>query len=227
MPISPLQFNQEQHYLVLVLSKFSRNARVLDLGCGSGRNLELLRQMGFANIVGADINPDMISIATSKGFECIHSASLSFEAEQWDIIIMSHLIEHFQYEPLLKFIESHVRTLLVGGHLIISTPLLTQSFYNDFDHIKPYNPLGLKMMFGSQVEQIQVQSKIHLELKDLYFYQLPWRLQWFSTFYLPGQQRWPHWINSIGRILYCLSRGIVGVKSGWVGSFQLVKGPGA
>ena len=223
MLISLLRFNQEQHYLVRVLSKCSRNARVLDLGCGAGRNLELLREMGFKNIVGADINPDMISLATSKGFECDHAASLSFEGGQWDIIIMSHLIEHFQYEPLQKFIESHANTLLVGGRLIISTPLLTQAFYNDFDHIKPYNPIGLKMMFGSQVEQIQVQSNLHLELKDLYFYKLPCRLQWFSTFYLPGQQRWPHWINSIGRIMYCLSRGIVGVKSGWIGSFELVK----
>ena len=221
MKLNFLNFNQEQYYLKKIFNSCDRNLKILDLGSGLGRNLDLLKSMGFNNLLGADINPEMVNTVLSKGFECVLVNDLSFEEKKWDIILMSHLIEHFDHQSLQKFIESYINLLTPEGKLVISTPLLNQSFYNDFDHIKPYNPLGLQMVFGSEVEQIQLQSKTTLRLKELYFYRLPWRLQWHSTFYLPNQQRWPHWINRMGRLFYALSLGRLGTKSGWIGCFEL------
>jgi len=220
MPFKLLQFNQEQYFLKRLFGQFDRKIQILDLGCGTGRNLELLRGMGFKNIVGADINPKMVDAVVEKGFNGLLASHLSHASGQWDVILMSHLIEHFEYRELQKCIEVQIQTLKQGGKLVISTPLLTSTFYNDFDHIKPYNPLGLQMVFGERIEQVQTQSLLSLTLKELYFYKLPWRLQWHSTFYLANQPRWPHWFNRVGRVLYACSRGRLGVKSGWIGSFQ-------
>jgi len=61
---------------------------------------------------------------------------------------MSHIIEHFAPHDLLPFIDSYLHRLQPGGRLIICTPLLTKNFYNDFDHVKPYQPVGIGMVFG-------------------------------------------------------------------------------
>ena len=62
---------------------------------------------------------------------------------QYDVLVMSHIIEHFQYQDLIKFIESYLGCLKTGGLLLIATPVMNPSFYDDFDHVKPYTHIGI------------------------------------------------------------------------------------
>jgi hypothetical protein len=36
-----------------------------------------------------------------------------------------------------------------GRHLIIATPIMMKYPYQDFDHIRPYDLLGIEMVFGA------------------------------------------------------------------------------
>ncbi|HWF85889.1 MAG TPA: class I SAM-dependent methyltransferase, partial [Vicinamibacterales bacterium] len=43
-----------------------RDRRVLDVGCGYGRTLQLLSEHGYANLAGVDIAPAMIAAARAR-----------------------------------------------------------------------------------------------------------------------------------------------------------------
>jgi predicted SAM-dependent methyltransferase len=60
---------------------------------------------------------------------------------------MSHVIEHFSPKDLIPFLDDYLDRLKVGGRLVIAIPLLTPYFYDDFDHVKPYHPMGILMVF--------------------------------------------------------------------------------
>lgn len=61
-------------------------ARVLDLGCGPGRDLELLRQRGY-RVIGADLSPGMLREAHARvggALVCGDMCALPFAAQSFD-----------------------------------------------------------------------------------------------------------------------------------------------
>lgn len=214
-------FSDEQCVLRSILDAYDRSAHIIDVGCGLGRNLSLIREMGFTNVAGVDINPAMVRHCREQGFDCYLSSEVTVRTRKWDVVLMFHIVEHFDYRSLQDFIEGYLRLLQESGSIIISTPLPSDTFYNDFDHIKPYCPKAFQMAFGFSDEQIQSQGKWILELDELRFYRLPWRMQWHPTFYIRGKSRWPHFVNRVGRLVFFLSAGRLGRKAGWVGRYKV------
>jgi release factor glutamine methyltransferase len=69
---------QEDSYLLSkALSKFLRNekkdAKILDMGSGSGIQAKTCKNLGFKNILAADINPEAIKLLKTRGFDVIQS----------------------------------------------------------------------------------------------------------------------------------------------------------
>jgi SAM-dependent methyltransferase len=215
------QFNHEQREFVRLLSNIDRGVRILDVGCGTGRNLDLLRSLGFARLVGVDRNPDLVAGVVQRGFTCLTPEQLETENTQpFDLILMSHIIEHFHHDELLNFMESYLGRLRIGGHLVIVTPLFSSVFYNDFDHVRPYLPMGISMVFGEELAQVQYRSRIVLRLTDLRFYRGPLRLQFFRALYMNTENVLPLWTNRVLRLLFSVSGGIVGQRMGWMGLYE-------
>lgn len=217
-----MKLDGEQRCLLRMLEKMSRQVRVIDFGCGRGRNLAFLKQIGFVNCLGVDISQDMVQEAMQAGLDAVLPDELDKRVPDGsaDVVLLAHIIEHFRHEDLLKFLEGVFKKLKVGGMLIIATPLSTETFYNDFDHVRPYLPMGLNMMFGQGAEQVQYQSRHILKLEDIDFGLQPHRLQWFRCFYLPScRQRWPIWVNRFLKLLYMVSCGSIGKKTSWLGAY--------
>lgn len=61
-----------------------------------------------------------------------------------DLIHCGHLVEHLQAQDLYDFLKEIDKALKPGGTLVISTPMLWNSFYSDLSHVKPYNPSVFK-----------------------------------------------------------------------------------
>src|SRR5690349_793215 len=120
---------------------------VLDVGCGYGRYLRLLSERGV-DAVGVDVNESIVQANRRDGLQCMTPEEFFRSAVKPRVILMSHVIEHFPPRDLVAFVDKWLDRLEPGGELVIATPLESPHFYDDFDHVKPYHPEGLMMVFG-------------------------------------------------------------------------------
>lgn len=94
---------------------------LLDVGCGNGRSMQRFVQAGW-RAVGTDMDPAAVAAARAAGLDARAGAlrEQRFADGQFDLILMSHVIEHM-LEPLEEMRECR-RVLKRGGALVIATP---------------------------------------------------------------------------------------------------------
>lgn len=100
----------------------SKNDKILDAGCGDGWTLDILKELGYKNIVGIDLNPDKINIAQENG-HTVYAGDLQelpFENERFNAIYCRHTFEHILY-PRKAISEFH-RVLKPGGIIFVIAP---------------------------------------------------------------------------------------------------------
>ena len=199
--------------------ELSSQHKILDVGCGYGKYLKAFSGRGYT-ISGIDINPEIVKKNRESGLSCFVPSELTDDEEVYDLLLMSHVIEHFSPSELLKFIDDSLQKLKAGGHFIIITPLLSTYFYDDFDHIKPYHPVGLSMVFGDRSSQVQFYADHHIELRDIWFRKAPFRISFFPGLYIKKYSQFPKVINFLLACLFRVTFGLVGKVDGWIGVYQ-------
>lgn len=218
-----ISFDREEKKLLSYLTQYAGAGRVLDVGCGYGRVLKYLQAHGI-EAWGVDINPELVDACRKEGLNSVTVAEFSRDAhhqQKWDAIVMFHVIEHMGPERCVEFIDNYLDLLNPGGVLIIATPILTSYFYEDFDHVKPYLPRGIQMVFGVGEAQVQFRSRNKLELLEL----------WYKRYFLrPTNQRMVYLqcfkimllVTGLSALAFKFSLGLIGKKDGWVGVFRKV-----
>jgi SAM-dependent methyltransferase len=111
------------------LSGLGADARVADLGCGSGVFTELLRRRGYS-AVGIDISPKLVAVGRAKypGLELLEgdAENLPFAAGSLDGVLLSGLVHHF---PDPRRLAAEVsRVLKPGGRFVAFDPNRTNPF---------------------------------------------------------------------------------------------------
>ena len=197
-------------------------SKILDVGCGYGKKIIFLKEIGFSDILGVDINTSLVELNKKNGLNVVSIEDFNKIEDKFDLIIMSHLIEHFQYDSLKIFMENYLSRLKVGGHLLIITPMLDTTFYTNFDHVKPYLPDGIRTVFENDMSQVQFQSSQRLKLIDLYFRKSPFLLKFFKSNYIGKQKLIIKIINYIYLITFNLSGRLLGKKNGWIGLYKKI-----
>jgi SAM-dependent methyltransferase len=194
--------------------------RVLDVGCGYGRCLERLHAAGF-DVTGVDINPDIVSANRQRGLHCLGVDEFRATRDEYDVILMSHFIEHFAPESLLAVMDGYLDRLKKGGRLVIATPLMSDYFYDDFDHIKPYQPAGIRLVFEDKGSQVQYRARNRLAMRDLWFRRAPWKISHARGRYFPGlQSRLLIVLDLLAAAVFLLSFRRIGRVDGWVGVYE-------
>jgi SAM-dependent methyltransferase len=194
--------------------------RVLDVGCGYGRYLRWLGERGF-EAVGVDANAEVVQANRAAGLTCRTPEELAAAGGIFDVVLMCHVIEHFRPDELISFMDQYLDRLRPGGHLVVATPLLSSSFYDDFDHVRPYQPIGLDMVFGDRTAQVQYYARNRLQLKDLWFRRSPWRPAYVRARYIRSPMTRVVQLAELGAALaFRLTGGLLGRTDGWVGLFQ-------
>jgi glycosyltransferase involved in cell wall biosynthesis/SAM-dependent methyltransferase len=130
------------------LEVLRKHRPVLDLGCGRGEMLDLLREKGI-RAVGIDSDPGMIARAAAKGHKVVQEDAVRYLAAQRDqsigAIFSAQVIEHLPYETLLELLRLGRSKLKPGGVLIMETVnphshRALRTFWVDPTHNKPIFP---------------------------------------------------------------------------------------
>ena len=185
-----------------------------DIGCGKGRGLQAFQRLGYPAI-GVEINATLRSYAQNLGFHCISPDDFLASSTSCQTLCMMHFIEHFSPNDLLPLLESYLDKLSPGGFLLIATPMPTRAFYYDFDHIRPYLPLGIEMVFGSHTEQVQYYARHRLQRLELGYARGP-----LSGYSLLTHGALSAGLTLAGLILFYSSGGLIGYRSSWIALYQ-------
>jgi SAM-dependent methyltransferase len=108
----------------LYLPLLKHRARVLDIGCGRGAMLDLLR-VARVPAMGVDFDPAMVSHCRANGHLVEEADALQFLRIQPDAsigaIFSARLLEHLSFEQLQEFLRLCRRRLEQGGVMIAET----------------------------------------------------------------------------------------------------------
>jgi SAM-dependent methyltransferase len=109
--------------------------RVLDVGCGNGRNLKYVDE----GSVGVDHNAALVASARRTGVlahtvdEFLQDPDLA-RPESFDSMLLAHVIEHLQPDEARAVIGSYLPFLRSGGRLVWITPQ-ERGYRSDYTHV--------------------------------------------------------------------------------------------
>lgn len=136
---------------------FVANGSLLDVGCGNGRYLDGMKKLGW-HIKGVEFNEGAVNVCRLSNLDVHHGDifSANFDSDSFDVINISHVIEHVP-GPKELFAELS-RILKKNGVLIIKTPnsnalarpLFNTNWYaNDVPrHIYLFSEKSLSLLSG-------------------------------------------------------------------------------
>jgi O-antigen chain-terminating methyltransferase len=162
-----------KHLIEKYLAYFKKKGKVLDLGCGRGEFLELLKEKGF-EAEGIDINDQMVQICRDKGLAS-ENADILEKLVQYDDdslggIFSSQVIEHLLPAYLKRMLELAYFKIRPQGSIVLETInptsvfALVQVYYLDISHQQPVHPQALKFLLESSgFEDVEIQYSKPLE----------------------------------------------------------------
>jgi ubiquinone/menaquinone biosynthesis C-methylase UbiE len=126
------------------------SGKVLEIGCGWGRGLELLTKAAN-QYIGIDKNQELISALSAEypnaTFIAANIPPLSGLADNtFDFIVTFQVIEHIENDDL--FIKEAHRVLKPGGKLLLTTVNKTFSLTRNPWHVREYYADGLKSLMA-------------------------------------------------------------------------------
>ena len=142
----------DEHYSQVLqkLNDISKDANIIDVGCGNGALLNLLKQRGYKNLCGLDPSESSVKyILDNYNIDCILGSVYNLSDnlyEKYDLVIFSGVLEHVLYPD--ECINNLKKLLKPDGILFLAMPN-AQGFgeyicdvpnYFNFEHINYFTP---------------------------------------------------------------------------------------
>jgi SAM-dependent methyltransferase len=134
---------------------FASASDVVDVGCGRGELLDLLRQHGV-DARGVDTNEGMVHLCRERGLEVEQGDALGFLERQPDRslggLAAIQVVEHFEPGYLLRFLETAYHKMRDGAPMVLETinPACWMAFFEtyirDITHRQALHPDTLRYL---------------------------------------------------------------------------------
>jgi len=152
------------------LPVFENASDVLDVGCGRGEFLELLRDRGV-RAQGIDINPAMVEVCRGKGLQAETGDALAYLGKLPDGslggLFAAQVVEHLEPRYLMRLLDAAFDKLRPGAPIVLETInpacwfAFFESYIRDLTHVRPVHPDTLKYLLvatGFQRVEIRYQA---------------------------------------------------------------------
>jgi ubiquinone/menaquinone biosynthesis C-methylase UbiE len=117
--LKAIRFHRKRNRFYLCDLDRTTPAKLLEIGCGSGDRIIKLNKAGW-DVIGQDIDNNAYEKLTSNNIPFILGNTDQLKGEQFDVILLSHVIEHVK-DPVSLLKECR-RLLKSNGKLYITTP---------------------------------------------------------------------------------------------------------
>jgi SAM-dependent methyltransferase len=154
------------------LPYFDGAADVLDVGCGRGEFLDLLKARGITGR-GLDLNHEMVEVCRARGLEVAEADVVSYLESLPDAslggLFAAQVVEHLQPGYLLRFLELAFHKLRPGAPIVLETlnpacwTAFFDSFIRDITHVWPLHPDTLNYLVlasGFSAARIEYRSPV-------------------------------------------------------------------
>ena len=132
-----------------------KDASILEIGCGYGRYLTVLANLGYTHAYGIDISEEQIAYAQQKlGLTNVAQADaltfLETHAGQYDVVMLLDVAEHLSVDYATELLTLARQRLHSGGQLIIQVPNamapLSPNYHGDITHAQLYSPRTMSQL---------------------------------------------------------------------------------
>lgn len=151
------------------LPVFEGASDVLDVGCGRGEFLDLLKEHGVT-ARGLDVNHEMVAVCHERGLEADEGDALAYLSscpdESLGGLFAAQVVEHLQPDYLVRLIDVAYQKLRPGAPIVLETInpacwfAFFESYIRDISHVRPIHPDTLKyFLLATGFQRVEVRYR--------------------------------------------------------------------
>jgi SAM-dependent methyltransferase len=151
------------------LPVFAGASDVLDIGCGRGEFLDLLRLSGVT-ARGIDLNEAMVEVCQRNGLDAARADALSYLQALPDGslggLFAAQVVEHLEPAYLTRLIDAAFDKLRPGSPIVLETInpacwfAFFESYIRDITHVRPLHPDTLRfLLIAGGFQQIEIRYR--------------------------------------------------------------------
>lgn len=158
-----------ESFLVRVCAELKKGSRkeplkILDVGCGTGANLEMLSQ--FGNAEGVDVSVEALDFCRARGLQQVKlgaAEALPYAGNSLDLVTALDVVEHLDDD--VAGLKEMKRVLRPGGEVVLFVPafMFLWGVQDDIsNHRRRYTMAGLKAVVSQAGLEIGRASYVNL-----------------------------------------------------------------
>ncbi len=157
----------------------TKNGALLDVGCGRGEWLELLKENNIT-ATGLDLNRIMVEKCRDADLDVEESDMIAYlrnkKTNTLSVVTGFHIVEHLPFKTMIALFDESFRVLKAGGMIIFETPnpenimVGACNFYTDPTHNNPIPPHTLAYLIEARgfvnIETLRLHPNDSIHIED-------------------------------------------------------------